>query len=413
MSPTFRSATSEEVPEVAWLAAHSFPALGRTLAEWEASLRSEPRGGVEMLWVGEEAGKLIAACRLFRMRQWIGGELLPVMGLGTVAIAPTERRRGLGGQLCVSGFRHALERGDLATTLYPFRTSFYQRLGYGMAGEALQFQIPPDALPDAEERRAVRLVRGEDDRAAVRAVYDQWAPRQTGQMQRDAAAWQVVWEAGREGALYLGTGGAPEGYAIFRYRASVPRGGRGVEVEEIAWLTAQARRGLHGWLSTLGDQWQHVIYRAHPEEAFAERLRELRHPVADVPPWHYWFAPATLQTGPMFRLLDVPGAWARRRARAERPLTVHVEVEDEQLPENRGPWALRFGGEMVEVERASTGRADAHLALRVDTLSRIFIGALAPSVAVEADRMRIDDPAVLPELDRALRLPRPWTFDRF
>jgi predicted acetyltransferase len=45
-------------------------------------------------------------------------------------------------------FRHSLERGDLASALYPFRVTFYERLGYGLAGEVLQYQLPPESLPD-------------------------------------------------------------------------------------------------------------------------------------------------------------------------------------------------------------------------------------------------------------------------
>jgi predicted acetyltransferase len=413
LSLHFRPARPEEVGQAALLMSHSFPAVGRTLEQWVAALGGGPRGGVDVLWVGEEAGRLVAACRLLRFEQWIGGERLPVMGLGAVAIAPTQRRRGLAGKLVVGGFRHALERGDLATALYPFRTSFYQKLGYGMTGEVLQYQVPPESIPDAPERTRVRLVEGEADREAVRAVYDRWAPGQTGQMLRSPAAWEVVWEGDRAGVLYLAEDGEPEGYAVFRYHSSVPRGGRAVEVEEIAWLTPGARHGLHAWLGSLGDQWQQVIYRAHPDERFAERLKELRHPAVEVPRWHFWFPAAVLLQGPMFRLLDVPGAWRRRRVAPGGALALALEVEDPHLPENRGPWRIRLERGAVEVEPAGSGTVDASVSVGIEALSRVYAGALSLSAAVEAGLARLDRPERLPELDNLLRLPRPWTFDRF
>jgi predicted acetyltransferase len=116
--------------------------------------------------------------------------------------------------------------------------------------------------------------------------------------------------------------------------------------------------------------------------------------------------------GPMLRLLHVERAWAQRRVAPEATLTVALEVQDAQLPENGGRWrlVLRDGG--VEVERGG-GSADLALALDVQTLSRIFVGALPPSAAVRAGVAEVEGADRLPDLDRALQLPQPWTFDRY
>ncbi|HET7321022.1 MAG TPA: sterol carrier protein domain-containing protein, partial [Longimicrobiaceae bacterium] len=57
--------------------------------------------------------------------------------------------------------------------------------------------------------------------------------------------------------------------------------------------------------------------------------------------------------------------------------------------------------------------ADVTLRLGISALSRLFIGSLAPSDAVAAGLAEADRPERLPHLDAALRLPEPWTFDRF
>jgi hypothetical protein len=53
------------------------------------------------------------------------------------------------------------------------------------------------------------------------------------------------------------------------------------------------------------------------------------------------------------------------------------------------------------------------LRLGISALSRIYIGVLPPSAAVAAGLAETDRPERLPALDAALRLPEPWTFDRF
>jgi predicted acetyltransferase len=413
---TFRPARPEEIDDVARLEAHSFPTPGRSHEWWEDFLLNGPHGGLEALWVAEDNGRLVGACQLFWLRQWISGVAMRVTGVGGVAIAPTHRKRGLASRLLIAGYEHARERGDVASALFPFRAAFYEGLGYGLAGEAHQYQVPPALLPDDKtERMRVQLVDGEADEAAMRALYREAARNlQTGQLDRTERNWEKSW--GRDdlaAVLYRGESGEAEGYAIVRYRADLPVDRRFIEVEERVWLTLGAQRGIYAWLSTLGDQWREVVYRAHPEESFGDRLNEPRLPLLSAPSWGLWFPSATLLRGPMFRILDVAEAFRERRLHGSEELALVLRVEDRQLPENDGPWYLRMEGGRVEVERHEGERADATLTLGMSTLSRIFIGALAPWQAVSGGLATIDRPGVIPALDRAFNLPKPWMFDRF
>ncbi|HZG42188.1 MAG TPA: GNAT family N-acetyltransferase [Longimicrobium sp.] len=415
MSETFRPARPDEIDDVARLEAHSFPAPDRGHEWWEDFLLNGPHGGLEALWVAEERGRLVGACQLLWMRQWIGGVAMPVMGLGSVAIAPTHRKRGLATRLLIAGFEHARERGDVGSVLYPFRASFYEGLGYGLAGEAHQYQVPPSLLPDdKQERMRVRMVDSEDDEAAMRAIYREAAQRlQTGQLDRTERNWRQSWKRDDLAAvLYWGESGEAEGYAIVRYRADLPIDRRFIELEERVWLTLPAQRGIYAWLSSLGDQWREVVYRAHPEEGFGDRLSEPRLPLLSAPSWGLWFPSATLLRGPMFRVLDVPGALAMRQLAVSCDMTLVLEVEDEQVAENRGPWRVHLDGRRMEVEPYTGGPVDATMRLPVDTLSRIFIGAIAPWQAVAGGLATIDRPAVIQRLDQALTVPKPWMFDR-
>jgi predicted acetyltransferase len=416
VSETFRPARPDEIDDVARLEAHSFPAPDRGHEWWEDFLLNGPHGGLEALWVAEERGRLVGACQLHWMRQWISGVPMRVMGLGSVAIAPTHRKRGLATRLLIAGFEHARERGDVASALYPFRASFYESLGYGLAGEAHQYQVPPALLPDdKQERMRVRMVDGEADEAAMRSIYREAAQRlQTGQLERTERNWRQVWRRDDLAAvLYWGESGEAEGYAIVRYRADLPVDRRFIELEERVWLTLPAQRGIYAWLSSLGDQWREVVYRAHPEEGFGDRLSEPRLPLLSAPSWGLWFPSATLLRGPMFRVLDMPEALKLRRLAMDCEMTLVLEVDDEQIPENRGPWRVHLEGRHIDVERYTGGHTDATLRLPVDTLSRIFIGAIAPWQAVAGGLAVMDNPALVLRLDQAMSVPKPWMFDRF
>lgn len=414
MSLLFRSATLEDVPPVARIASHSFPWVAATLDEWEALLVDSPLAGLPELWVGEEEGRIVAACRLYSYRQWIARRPIPVMGLGMVTIAPTARRRGLAAKLVGTALEFSRQRGDLASSLYPFRTSFYRKLGYGLAGEVQQFRIPPSALPDDPGRSRVRLVETEADRGALMELYESWASRQTGQMQRPPRRWEQVWQKDtRQAVLHREENGSVSGYVVFRYAHDPARNYRAVEIEEIVWTSRAARSALYGWISSLSDQWEQVVYRAHPDEGFTEFLRETRYPVDVIPRWHYWFAAATVMHGPMFRLLNVPEAWRERRVKPGPPLSVALEVHDPTVSENSGTWLLTAEGAGLTVEEGEGRSADLKLKLGIEALSRIYIGAISPSLAVMTGQAQVEGESRLKQFDRMLRVPRPWTFERF
>jgi predicted acetyltransferase len=413
-SLSYRFARPEEIQEVGRLVAHSFPGQHRTPGWWYEQLRDPTYGGgAETLLVGEEGGRLVAACQVHPLRQWVAGSPIETAGVGTVAIAPTHRKRRLGAELVKNALRAARERGDVASALYPFRVSFYRKLGYGNAGEAQQYLVPPEALPDSSERARVEVLGSEVERVEALALYRRWARGETGQLERsDRMLTELATATDRALFGYRSAGGQLEGYALVHYRADLPPQTRYLEVDELVWTTADARKGLYGWLSSLGDQWQRILLRARSADRLGDWLREPRLPWGDAPGWGLWSGAATLMMGPMFRLVDVRRAWEGRRVVPTEPLTLAMRVTDAQLPENDGEWLLHLADGRVAVERGARA-ADLTLTLDVSTLSRLFIAAIPPSAALGAELLECDRPDLLSRLDEALRLPEPWTWDRF
>jgi predicted acetyltransferase len=406
----FRFADADDVPAAARMVAHSFPGLQRPPDWWETQLRAPHwGGGAETLLIGSDAGRMVAALQAHPLKQWIGGVEYACTGIGSVAISPTHRRRGLGASLMNAALRAGRERGDVVSALYPFRTSFYQRLGYGIAGMAEQYRIAPAMLPDAPERERIELVENAAARAEAFALYHDWARTQGGQLARPQLVWtQVTFGTDRALFGWRGESGALEGYAVVVYRTEPSRY---LDVDELVWTSDAARRGLYGWLASLGDQWPELVLRALPSHRMSDWIAEPRLPHGSALPWRLWAPAATLLLGTMSRILDVPAAFAQRRLAGDDALDVVFEVADAQLPENAGCWRITNHEGATRVERSATSHPNVRL--DISTLSRLFVGALPATAALAAGLLECDGPEVLPVLDRALVLPEPWTFDRF
>jgi len=105
---------------------HSSPPF-QNKEEWLSFVRG--RRGVTCHAVFEADTPLSIAAST-AMTQNIRGELFPASGVWGVATSPTARRKGYCREAMGSLLNAERESGKIFTNLYPFRESFYERLGY-------------------------------------------------------------------------------------------------------------------------------------------------------------------------------------------------------------------------------------------------------------------------------------------
>jgi predicted acetyltransferase len=95
--------------------------------DWEAIVRE--RKGVTSYAVFED-DKPVAVVAGTAMIQNMRGKLFPASGVWGVATDPSVRRKGYCRQAMASLLAAEYESGKVFSNLYPFRESFYERLGY-------------------------------------------------------------------------------------------------------------------------------------------------------------------------------------------------------------------------------------------------------------------------------------------
>lgn len=405
-----RAAIPADIQALAELWDQAFPGE-RTISERARQLElGIPYGGIESVWVLEDAGRLVGTFKALRFREYIAAAPLAMLGLAAVAVATDARRRGLGRRLCQDAIRVGRERGDLVSALYPFRPDFYHALGWGLTGELHEFCFRADALPDAPARRHVRAATAAD-RAAIADCYARVAARSNGPIARAERAWDH--HLGQTRACVYDDG-RTRGYLLARYGRDRAPEARTLHIHELLAEDDVAYGGLLAWIACQRDQWPRVRYQARAAELLALRLRDPR-PPGYRPARRLWFPTARVLRGPMIRVLDVAGALAARTRWGERDhaLTLRIEVQDAEVPENRGPWILEIERTGAHVRRAQgTARAHAGLATDAATFAQIYAGELLPSAAARLGRAQIEGAA--DAIDRAFRVHEPfWLLDEF
>jgi predicted acetyltransferase len=118
----------------------------------------------------------------------------------------------------------------------------------------------------------------------------------------------------------------------------------------------------------------------------------------------------------MLRILNLPAlleARTRWGGEAGTAFSCLLEVDDPELPENRGPWTLTLEEGRARVRPGGDPRgADAALAASAATVAEIFTGTIAPTTAARLGQARIEGAGAA--LDRIFAPDQPfWLLDEF
>ena len=97
-------------------------------------------------WAAFEDGRAAAVLGYTNMPQNVRGKLLPMGGVWGVCSSPETRRKGYVRQIMAASFADMREIGMPVSGLYPFRESFYERLGYATFPIGHHAKFPLTAL---------------------------------------------------------------------------------------------------------------------------------------------------------------------------------------------------------------------------------------------------------------------------
>jgi len=360
---------------------------------------SHPRFDMSDVRVGELEGRIVASLVLYPLEAWVRGEPLAIAGVGSVAVSPEHRRRGLGDQLMRSALRELARHGPAFSMLYAFRQSYYRRLGYGVIERVHPLSLAPANLPASDEARRVRRL-APADRPAVEALYDRVARRGHFALTRARAWWRErLWIYPGDWVVYEGKRGALEGYLHYEADASNGPFRLALTVDELVAATPAAHTGLVGHLASLADQVTEIDYAAPTDAAWLE-IPHTAQSLRGGAEIGFYNDAGGVAAGAMLRVHDVRAALAvlpvSRLAAGE----VVIEVEDPVLPANARAWRVRARGGRLAAGPAGSarGKRTPRLGVSAAMLGPLLAGTLDPVRAAETGLIESDGGAEAVEL---------------
>ncbi len=343
-----------------WMHAYAFsssPPLRDRAEREEALLRRQ--GATHMAaYDGDE----LVACGASRpLIQQVRGALYPMAGLMDVTTHPATRRRGYARKLLGALLEAVREGGAACSGLYPFRESFYERLGYVTLPQVRRVRFDPAALQPLlrwDLGGQVRLLPIEEGYEDYLAFLQEHRARTHGMamFQHDD---RYEAQRGYQWVALATVGQRVEGVMLYNLRG-----------EQITRYALRAFRFYHA--SPAGRYLLLEWIARHIDQA--DRA-ELTLPAYERP--ETWLADLRLQSEtashitPMARVLDV----ARIAGLQTGPGAVAVRLSDPACPWNEGIWRLASVGGRLEVAHAG----EAQGALTIQGLTALVYGTHDPA----------------------------------
>jgi len=344
--------------------------------------------------VGFDGDEPRATATALPMTQNVRGAIRPMSAIAAVASHPAARRQGIARELVNRLLAEGAEAGDAVSCLYPFRESFYGRLGYVGLPQLRIASLDPRTLASllrADLGGSVELLPVADGYPAYRELLAGAQPGVHGMALRGEPAAgrlreQDVWVAlarGDDGAVLAG----------MTYRIDAWRGD--LHADGVFALTIPGRYLLLQWLARHVDQVRTATLSLPPGTLVENWLYDLEAMVSS----------RTDFVTPMARVLSVPGLAGIGCGTGE----VTVRVTDPTCPWNDGVYALAADSGTLAV--GSGGTADA--TLTVQGLTALVYGGYDPAEFAVRDWGDLG-PAVQQRL-RALFPPPslPYLFEEF
>ncbi|MBX7133560.1 MAG: GNAT family N-acetyltransferase [Fimbriimonadaceae bacterium] len=302
-----------------------------------------------LAFIGEDDGRPVAGYTVVPMRTTRGAGVVPCAGIAGVGVLPEARHGQVGTAMMKWSLRDLRERGFELAALYAFSDQFYRRVGYEVAGRRFQIQCPAQRLPRLTPSLPIRQI-APTDAHLLDGCYQAFAKAHSGLNLRTKEQWTERF--GQRPPMIYAAGDPVEAYAWVSMEGGF---WDDLRVGEFVW---SSRRGYESILATLTGlciNRSNLIWYEPSDSPFLCRFMDQGIKVS-------------LERHAMFRVLEVPRALSRLFSEGSGEFS--FRVEDADLPENVGPWRVRYGADGVEVQPCS----EPELVFTSQTFAQAFMG---------------------------------------
>lgn len=309
---------------------------------------------------------LLSGCILQEFDAGLRGERITLGGYSAVITPPQHRRQGHVETLLRESLSEYRDRDVSFAALWPFKTSFYAQFGWGTANRYAKCELEADALAfvtDEVDAVGEFWEASPDDWERLQPVHRADREGQTLAIERTEAWWRhrVFERFGEEWYVHAwdDEDGEPAGYVVYRFEGEGHD--RTLRVRELAARSDRASLQILRYLYRHAAQVGEIELPQPPRADLLDRVANN----SDVD--------CELHTGPMIRVVDVPGALEDVPYLTATTERLTIAVSDSLIDENDGTFRLDVADGTPEA-RPAPDVDDPDVTTDIATLSQLLVG---------------------------------------
>lgn len=340
-----------------------------------------------------EQNELLGLYKLHDLNGNVNGKIVRVWGIGTVAVHFFHKKEGIAKQL-LQHFHGLARQEDIGiVSLYPFNTSFYQKMGYGYGPTRYQYKLKPASFPNSGDRKKVVMLSQANEEEIV-GVYNKFVSMHHGMMER---TWHERTLIKKKVSYYAGVYEGDELVGTIAYTLQPVKDSHflhhDMNILEWVWTKPNAFIDMCSWIHSQQDQVDRVYVRPH-DEAFIYQFDDPRNDSNRLIPSVYHEI-GTVGVGIMYRISSIESFIQQTNfnslARPESPVTISLFVQDSFIPGQNGSYRLTFGEDCWSIEKSSISMAEVDLSIAISDLSSWWMGCVSMKQLVQYGKVEVNN----------------------
>jgi predicted acetyltransferase len=335
-------------------------------------------------------GLLVAGMILYDFTMNVRGSMLPAGGLGSLAVDLMHRKRKAAKAMVSFYLEHYRQKGVALALLYPFRTDFYRRMGFGYGTKMNQYVFSPHHLRTQASDRAHIEYLGIGDVDRVLACFNSYAARTHGMIA--GSRWRVKQMLSNPAIRTAGfvEKGQVLGYVAFDFERQGHFLKNDLRIKQMMYQDSAVLAELLAFLRSLADQFEWIVFNTQ-EGQFHHLLDDPRSRNSELIPSVYHESNSQ-GVGLMYRAIDL--AMLLDQASGfncgSSSITLHIKLEDTFIPNNSRSQLARFQDGRATL--LQDGECDAEIRMDVSDFASMFMGAISLEQLVDYGLAQVSQP---------------------
>ncbi len=281
-----------------------------------------------------DGDKMVSSITFLPYEVEFDGGKAALCGVGGVCTLASHRRLGLVRKQFELAFADAYNEGKVFSFLYPFSQFYYEQFGYKSFERKSIWRLHLKYIPDYKFKGSFTLYEGSPDTKGFEQAYESYAKCYNMMCTREQFEWEQMqkncnpFKGDKQAYLYRDENSNGAGYFIFEKKEE--DGNSIMWARELAFADMNALRAILSFASRFSDDYAYIELSAPANLCLEQFCTDFVRSRSET----------KLEPNGMVRVVNVKAALELASYKGSGKAT--ISVEDNQIPQNNGIWAVKY-----------------------------------------------------------------------